>query len=132
MQLNYAGKSQILVVAATNRPHLIDSALMRAGRMDKKIPVPPPDKEAREDLFRLYLSDRPTKDIDYEKLAAASENYTSSDIELLATEAARTALNDGKDYIDELTLEKTIVKTPPSISKEELDYYKQFAHMERW
>lgn len=131
MQLNDAGKSRILVVAATNRPHLIDSALLRAGRMDKRILVPPPDKEARLELFKLFFSDRPTHNIDYEKLAEATENYVSSDIELMSTEAARMALNEGKEYIDETTIEKIIVKTPPSISKEEIEYFRQFTYMER-
>lgn len=131
MQLNDAGKSRILVVAATNRPHLIDSALLRAGRMDKRILVPPPDKEARVELFKLFFSDRPTHNIDYEKLADVTENYVSSDIELMSTEAARMALNEGKEYIDETTIEKIIVKTPPSISKEEIEYFRQFTYMER-
>jgi transitional endoplasmic reticulum ATPase len=131
MQLNDAGKNKILVVAATNRPHLIDTALLRAGRMDKRIMVPPPDKEAREELFKLFLSERPTKDIDYAKLAELTEYYVSSDIELLATEAAREALASDKEYIDEETLEKTIKASTPSVIEDEIEYYKQFAHMER-
>src|SRR5207237_70861 len=75
MQLNDAGKNNILVVAATNRPQLIDTALLRAGRMDKRIFVPPPDYEARTDLFKLFLSDRPTAEIDYEALAKLSDNF---------------------------------------------------------
>jgi len=132
MQLNDAGKNQILVVAATNRPHLIDTALLRAGRMDKRILVPPPDKEARAELFELFLSDRPNKDIDYQKLADLTEYYVSSDIELIATESARQAMSDNLDYIDQKTVEKTIKSTTPSIMEEEIEYYKQFSHMERW
>ncbi len=132
MQLNDAGKNKILVVAATNRPHLIDTALLRAGRMDKRIMVPPPDDTAREELFRMFLSDRPTKDIDYKKLSKMTALYVSSDIELIATEAARTALSRNMDYIDEETVEETIKNTISSISEEEIEYYKQFAHMERW
>lgn len=131
MQLNDAGKNKILVVAATNRPQLIDTALLRAGRMDKRIMVPPPDKEAREELFKLFLSDRPTKDIDYEELANLTEYYVSSDIELIATESARNALVSGKEYIDQSDIEETIKRTAPSIVEDEIEYYKQFAHMER-
>ncbi len=87
MQLNDAGKNKILVVAATNRPQLIDTALLRAGRMDKRIFVPPPDGEARRDLFRLFLSDRPVGEIDYDKLSDLTANYVSADIELVANEA---------------------------------------------
>lgn len=131
MQLNDAGKNKVLVIAATNRPHLIDTALLRAGRMDKRIFVPPPDQEARYELFRLFLSDRPTKDIDYEKLAQLTNFYVSSDIELIATEAARGALNAGKDYIDQESLENTINNTSPSIMEDEIEYFKQFQYMER-
>jgi transitional endoplasmic reticulum ATPase len=132
MQLNDAGKNQILVVAATNRPHLIDTALLRAGRMDKRILVPPPDKEAREELFKLFLSDRPNKDIDYSKLADLTQYYVSSDIELIATESARQAMNNNQDYIDQETVESTIKVTSPSIMEDEIEYYKQFSHLERW
>lgn len=131
MQLNDAGKNNVLVIAATNRPHLIDTALLRAGRMDKRIFVPPPDEEARYELFRLFLSDRPTKDIDYEKLAQQTNFYVSSDIELIATEAARDALNKGKDFIDQESLEESISRTSPSIMEDEIEYYKQFQYMER-
>lgn len=131
MQLNDAGKNKILVVAATNRPHLIDTALLRAGRMDKRIMVPPPDREARIELFKLFLSERPNKDIDYERLADLTEFYVSSDIELLVTEAAREAVVKDLEFIDQETLELTIKNSNPSVIEDEIEYYKQFAHMER-
>jgi len=132
MQLNDAGGNKILVVSATNRPHLIDTALLRAGRMDKRIYVSPPDHEAREELFRLFLSDRPNKGIDYKALADMTDNYVSADIELLVTEAARAVVSENKDFIVQDVIEKIIKQTPPSISKEEIEYYAQFAQMERW
>jgi len=132
MQIDAAGKSQVLVVAATNRPNLIDRALLRSGRMDMRIPVGPPDIDARIELFKLFFIDRPTKNIDYEKLAGATENYISSDIEFMSDQAARVAMNEGKEYIDEEIIERVIIKTPPTISKEEVDYYRQFSDMERW
>lgn len=132
MQLNDAGKNKVLVVAATNRPHLIDTALLRAGRMDKRIMVSPPDLEAREELFKLFLSERPVKDINYQKLAALTEYYVSADIELIATEAAREAVALDRDYIDQEIVEQTIKSTTPSILEDEIEYYKQFASMERF
>lgn len=125
-QLNDAGKSNVLVIMATNKPNLIDSAFMRSGRMDKKIFVQPPDEVARKDLFKLFLSDRPTQDIDFDALAKKTENYVSSDIELIVTESARAAVSASKEYIDQTLLEDTISKTSQSISTEELDFYKQF------
>lgn len=132
MQLNDAAKSGILVVAATNRPQLIDSALLRAGRMDKRILVGPPDLAAREELFKLFFSDRPTKNIDYEKLAKLTANFVSADIEYIATESAREAVAKNLDSIDQFTVEHVIDETPPSISEQELAYYKEFTSLERW
>ncbi len=132
MQLNDAAKSKILVVAATNRPQLIDQALLRTGRMDKRIFVGPPDEAAREELFGLFLSDRPTNDIDYAKLAKLTANYVSADIEYIATEAAREAVVRNLDNIDQSIVEHVISNTPPSISDEELEYYQPFTNLERW
>lgn len=131
MQLNDAGKNKILVVAATNRPQLIDTALLRAGRMDKRIFVPPPDFEARRDLFRLFLSDRPTHGIDYGELAELTENYVSSDIELIVTEAARTAVMKDMEAIDQPTMIDSIKRTGPSIQPDEIKHYMQFIDIAR-
>jgi transitional endoplasmic reticulum ATPase len=132
MQLNDAGKNNILVVAATNRPQLIDTAILRAGRMDKRIFVPPPDDQARRDLFKLFLSDRPVGTIDYDKLTSLTANYVSADIELVANEAARMAFMKDKDVIDQKMLEDAIVKTTPSVNEEEMAHYQTFTSKERW
>ena len=71
------------------------------------------------------------EDIDFERLADLTEFYVSSDIELLATEAARDALVNNLEYIDQDTLERTIKNSNPSVIEDEIEYYKQFAHMER-
>jgi len=131
MQLNDAGKNKVLVVAATNRPHLIDTALLRAGRMDKRIMVSPPDFEARAELFKLFLSERPAQDIDYKKLAELTECFVSADIELIVTEAAREAVYQDLSHITQEIVEATIQSTTPSILEDELEYYKQFTNMER-
>lgn len=132
IQLNNAGQSKILVVGATNRPHMIDTAILRSGRMDKRIFVGPPDFEARRDMFRICLSGRPyDKNIDFEKLAKMSENYVGSDLELIVTEAARAAVAQDKSMIDEQMLADAISKFNPSIAPEELQYYEQFGDIER-
>lgn len=132
LQLNNAGQNKILVVGATNRPHMIDSAILRSGRMDKRIYIGPPDFEARRDMLKLCLSGRPyDKNIDFAKLAEMSENYVGSDIELIITEAARAAVAQNKEMVDEQMIEDAIKKFNPSITVEELEYYEQFAEMER-
>jgi transitional endoplasmic reticulum ATPase len=132
IQLNNAGANKILVVGATNRPHMIDTAIMRSGRMDKRIFVGPPDFEARRDMFRICLSGRPyDKDIDFEYLAKITENYVGSDIELIVTDAARMAVAQDKNMVDEKMLVDSVKKFNPSISPEDLGYYMQFADLER-
>lgn len=132
LQLNNAGANKILVVGATNRPHMIDTAILRSGRMDKRIYVGPPDPEARRDMFRICLSGRPyDKDIDFEKLAKMSENYVGSDLELVVTEAARAAVSQDKSMIDEKMLVDAIKKFTPSVTDEQIAYYDQFKNLER-
>ncbi len=132
LQLNNAGGSKILVVGATNRPHMIDSAIMRSGRMDKRIYIAPPDFQARKDMFKIFLSGRPfDKDIDFDKAAEMTENYVGSDIELIVTEAARAAVAQDRNTIDEEMLFSAIRKCTASISLQDLEYYEQFRSFER-
>jgi transitional endoplasmic reticulum ATPase len=131
-QLNDAGRNNILVVGATNRPDLIDTAILRSGRMDKRIYVPPPDFEARSELFRMYLADRPHEcQIDIDRLAKITEGYVCSDIELIVTGAARIAIAQDRPDIDQNMIELEILKCSPSISKAEVEKYRSFCDLER-
>lgn len=133
LQLNNAGASQILVIGATNRPQMIDTAILRSGRMDKRIYVPPPDLDARRELFRICLAGRPYEEaIDFDRLAHTTESYVGSDIELIVTEAARQAVLHDKPKIDEDMIARVIARLSPSISCEEIEQYKQFESLERW
>jgi transitional endoplasmic reticulum ATPase len=133
LQLNNAGESKILVIGATNRPQMIDTAILRSGRMDKRIFVPPPDFDARKEMIRMCLAGRPYDDtIDFDALARATENFVGSDIELIVTEAAREAVLGDKTRIDEQMIAGVIARFPPSISPEEIGQYKQFSNLERW
>ncbi len=132
MQINEMSKHKVLVVGATNRPQLIDTAILRSGRMDKKIFVPPPDINARKELFKLQLFGRPfDENMNFSKLSEITENYVGSDIELIVTEAARLAVSKDADMITEEMIVSITKKLPPSISKEEFNYYKQFEVRER-
>jgi transitional endoplasmic reticulum ATPase len=93
VQLNECGQKGVLVIGATNRPEQIDPAVMRPGRLDKKFFVSPPDFEARVDLLRLYMSNRPQEPIDWQQCAEELENYTCAEIEFIINEAARIALS---------------------------------------
>lgn len=116
MHLNDAGKNKILVISATNQIELIDKAVLRSGRFDKKIYVPPPDFDARKHLFEFYLGERPQKNIDFDSLSKQTNNYSCSDIELIVNEASRTAVNLELNYINNDLLLETITKIPSSIN----------------
>ncbi len=131
MQLNDSADLGVLVVGATNYPDRIDVAILRSGRMDKLIYVPPPDFEARRELFSMGLSGRPhDKGIDMEKLATMTDYYVSSDIELILDEAARAAINEDKVISEDMII-SVISRIRPSLSKEEIEYFQQFAGRER-
>jgi transitional endoplasmic reticulum ATPase len=92
VQLNECGKNSVLAIGATNLPDRIDPAVMRPGRLDKKFFVGPPDYEARVELLRLCMANRPQEAIDWHNCATELENYTCAEIEFIVNEAARNAL----------------------------------------
>lgn len=96
-QLNNCASRGIYVLATTNRPSLLDPAIMRKGRIDRTVYVSLPDKEARAELFRIEIEKRPNAGIDYELLAKATENYTGSDISFIVEESARLCLEETLD-----------------------------------
>jgi transitional endoplasmic reticulum ATPase len=122
-QMNNCGDDGVFIIGATNRPNSIDPAILRAGRLDKHIYLPPPDFEARKLMFELYLKKRPTEiGLNYEELAKATEYYVSSDIKFLCDEASRKALKDNLRITKSIVLE-TIRNNKPSISLQELNSY---------
>mgnify|MGYP003564642596 FL=1 len=122
-QMNNCGDDGIFIIGATNRPNSIDPAIMRAGRLDKVIYLPPPDLEARELMFKLYLEKRPREvGLNYSELAIATENYVSSDIKFLCDEASRKALKMKSRISKEILLD-TINNNKPSIKLDELQSY---------
>ncbi len=94
VQLSEASKKRVLVVGATNVLEKIDKAILRPGRMDKKIYVGPPDMEARAEALRVHMKERPQAPIDWLGVAAATENCSFAEIEHCVNEAARAALAD--------------------------------------
>ncbi len=130
-RLNDAGKDGILVVGATNRPDLLDRAALRAGRMDRKIYVPPPDFEARRELFKLFLSGRPCeKNIDFDGLAEKTDKFISADIELIVADVARFAVESGIPEITEEILLHMIDKAKPSVTEEEIRKLERYSRGE--
>jgi len=116
----------VVVLAATNRPDLLDPALLRPGRFDKLIYVPPPDYAARLEILRIHTRSIPLgRDVDLAELAKATEGYSGADLEALVREAVMLALRESpfteavgrKHFIGALELVK------PSITEGMVKFY---------
>ena len=92
----------LIIIAATNRPDHLDSAILRSGRFDKKIYIWAPDFEARKEMFKIYIEKkgRPHSKLDYDKLAKLTDNYVSSDIETICDDVSRWASKGILDLVD--------------------------------
>lgn len=122
-QMSNCSEKGIFVIAASNRPEKIDPAILRTGRIDRIIYLPPPDFQARVTMFKLYLKKRPVDlGLNYESLAEMTENYMSSDIKFLVDEASRLALKT-KARITKEIFDEVISEIKPSISFNELKKY---------
>ena len=85
----------VIVIAATNRPDIVDPALLRPGRFDRLVYIHPPDLEARKEILRIHTKGRPlADDVDLDKLAAKMDNYTGAEIGAVANEAVMLAIRD--------------------------------------
>jgi transitional endoplasmic reticulum ATPase len=88
----------VVVVGATNRPELVDPALLRPGRLERLVFVPPPDAEARADILRAAGRNTPlAEDVDLDALAAELEGYSAADCAAILREAALTAMRESLD-----------------------------------
>ncbi|NPA39604.1 MAG: ATP-dependent metallopeptidase FtsH/Yme1/Tma family protein [Thermodesulfobacteria bacterium] len=91
----------IVVIAATNRPDILDPALLRPGRFDRQVVVPPPDLHGREAILRLYAKKfKVAPNIDFKALAKATPGFTGANLENMLNEAALIAAKKGKDIIE--------------------------------
>ncbi|KAA9397313.1 AAA family ATPase [Haloarcula sp. CBA1130] len=91
----------VVVVATTNRPDLIDDALLRPGRLDRHVHVPVPDEEARRAIFQVHTRDKPLADgVDLDDLASRTDGYVGADIEAVAREASMAATREFINSVD--------------------------------
>ncbi|MEW5760226.1 MAG: CDC48 family AAA ATPase [Candidatus Thermoplasmatota archaeon] len=100
----------IVVLCASNRPDMIDKALLRPGRIDRLIYIPPPGKKERKRIFEIHLKNKPlAKDVDLDELAEKTENYVGADIEAICREAVMLSLREiVKSDIDRGVLKKIL------------------------
>lgn len=120
--LNNCGERGVFVIATSNRPDMIDPAVLRTGRIDRQIYVPLPDEEARAEMFGMYLKGRPCDSIDFKALAGMTEGYIASDISYICNETAMIAALNDKQITQEM-LESTIHGIRPSIRADVIKMY---------
>jgi len=126
----------VTVIAASNRPDIIDPALIRPGRFDRLIYVPPPDEEARKEIFKIHTRKKPlAKDVNLNKLAERTDGYTGADIAAVCNEAVMFAIREYIDKGGEIDKEKLknlkvkakhfeeALKKVTPLSKKELERY---------
>ncbi|KUK04086.1 MAG: AAA family ATPase, CDC48 subfamily, partial [Methanosarcinales archeaon 56_1174] len=131
--------NDVVVIGATNRPDIIDPALLRPGRFDRMIYVPPPDESARRQIFEIHTRGVPlAEDVDFEKLVNQTEGYTGADIAAVCTEAKmlaiREAIEAGKTSEEDVKdlkvamkhFTEALEKVRP-IPKDELERYMKIA-----
>ncbi|MCC6020197.1 MAG: AAA family ATPase, partial [Thermoproteaceae archaeon] len=124
----------VVVIAATNRPDILDPALLRPGRFDRLIYVPPPDYRARLEVLLIHTRTTPlAKDVDLEELARRTEGYTGADLELLVKEATFLALREDINAREVAMrhFEEALKKVSPSIMPDMLKFYESWLERAR-
>lgn len=117
--------SNVTVIAATNRPDMIDPAILRPGRIDKRILIGAPTLDSRIQILRICTKDMPLKDVDLRGIATSTEGYVGADLAELCREAGMCAYREDPEteYILQRHFESALTIVPPSVTKEELDSY---------
>jgi transitional endoplasmic reticulum ATPase len=123
------GQSGVVVIAATNKPALMDPAIMRPGRFDKIFYIPPPEEEGREEMFKIHLS-KFASGIDLKKLASISKGFSGADIadicQSAKMKALRAKLAKKPEQITTETVAEIIKTRRPSITAQILVEYDRF------
>ncbi len=119
----------VVVIGATNRPDIIDPALMRPGRFDRLVYVRPPDRNSRLAIFKIHTRNMPlSDDVDLEELAEMTEGYVGADIEAVCREAVMLALREdiNAEKVHMRHFLEALKKVKPSVSESMLSFYERF------
>jgi len=121
----------VVVIAATNRPEIIDPALIRSGRFDRLVFIGPPGKAGRVSIFNIHLKNLKDKhlceDVNIDELADLTENYVGSDIESLCREAVMLALRENfeTDIVEMRHFNEALKKVRPALADDMVEYYQK-------
>lgn len=96
----FESRGNVGIIAATNRPDILDPALLRPGRFDRLIEVPLPDEEGRKEILKIHTKDMSlADDVDISSLAKMTEGSSGADIKAICTEAGMFAIRDGREEV---------------------------------
>lgn len=118
--------NDVVVIGATNRPDMVDSALLRPGRFDSQLYIPSPDEDARKRIFEVHTDDIPIDDeVDLENLARRTDGFSGADIESICRDAAMNAMRKDKEAnnVTKEHFEKALEEAEPSITDDMMKYY---------
>ncbi len=128
------GLENVVVIAATNRPDLVDPALLRPGRLEKLIYVPPPDEKGRLDILKIHTRHVPlAEDVDLREIAKMTNGYTGADLAALVREATLAALREDlkATRVRFKHFEQALSKVRPSVTKYMIDFYSRWLESAR-
>ena len=107
----FGANEGIIVLAATNRVDILDKAILRPGRFDRKISVNPPDIKGREEILKLHVANKPlAEDVDLNEISRTTAGFSGADLENLMNEAAISAAKAGREYINKEDVDKSYIK----------------------
>ncbi|MFD1686516.1 CDC48 family AAA ATPase [Halobellus litoreus] len=118
----------VMVIAATNRPDMIDPALIRSGRFDRLVLIGQPEEEGREQILKIHTRNSPlAPDVSLREIAEITDGYVGSDLQTIAREAAIEALreDDDAEEIEMRHFRQAMESVRPTITDDLLDYYEQ-------
>lgn len=117
----------VVVLAATNRPDILDPALLRPGRFDEVLEIPFPDENARREIFKVHTRNMPlAKDVDLDELVKKTKGYNGADIEGLCREAGMNAIRANRDKVTAKDFEEALKVVKASVTKEHFERIKRF------
>ncbi|MBC28681.1 MAG: ATPase [Euryarchaeota archaeon] len=119
----------VIVIAATNRPEMIDPALLRSGRFERVMHIPPPDHTSLKKIIQIHARDMPLGKFDLDSLADRMQNFTGADVEAVCREAALIAMRAEKKSVSKKHFEQAIDRVRPTITPDMLEYYSKLEAM---
>ena len=122
-EMEDGGASRVVVVGISNRPDLIDPSLIRPGRLDLIIFIPPPDEKGRLEIIKILTKQMPLSDVDLKEIALATKGYSGADLIAICREAAVHAMRNDSPKITSAEFAGALKIVKPSITKNVEDWY---------